>query len=171
MTSPLIPELDHVLNTQYNAVRSDVLAHTHNGTNYGTKIKFSSMAWDDSLPPTGLNNSLEEIDSHIGRIDNHGVSTGNGLIGSPTPSLIIQSGFVGLSVAAAETKTAVITFEKPYTSSPVVVVSNYSTQTPSHYISVQISTRSTTQFTAVCSVEWPNYVSGMSGFSWLAIGT
>lgn len=170
MTNTIIPGRDTVLNTQYNAIRNDVLTHLHNGTDSGTKIKFSNLEWSDDLAPTGLNNSLEEIDNHIGSIDNHGVATGNGLLGSPNSGLIIQCGYIGLNVGAGDTRTVTITFEKPYISPPIVLVSNYSNLTPSHYISAQIRSRTATSFVAVCSVDWLNYVSGMSGFSWMAIG-
>lgn len=169
---PVTQGVTEILAAQYNYLRLDVLdttdGHSHTGdTDGGKKVQFSDLAYDDLTAPSGLNNSLSEIDAHIGATAGTGGSGVHGLhasayvLGGQTDKMIILRGYISQPDGATDVTTQFSPFV--FTSPPEIFLTVHHSSSNAGNIPM-IRSRSTTQF--VSRLE----ASGSSGYSWMAIG-
>lgn len=169
-SSPVTQGITEVLAAQYNYLRLDVLdetnGHTHTGDDDGGKqVPFSKLDYSDAVAPAGLNNSLSEIDAHIGSVAGtyssgvHGLHPSVHALGTAAIRSVIYSGFVAVTAEGVE-KT--ITYPQTFASNPIVFVMAKN----KFAMGAEIYSETVTGFK--CKLY--GTVSGLTGFNWLVIG-
>lgn len=170
---PVIAGVSEVLASQYNYLRADVLdettGHSHTGdVGGGQKIQFSDLSASDDAAPQGLNNSLNEIDAHIGSVAGTGSS---GVHGLPSVGRVLGitngAGYVTIvgssTITSGTTKT--VSFDQTFSGTPYIFVQGVGDVSGNAYIGYTVTALTSTNFTV------KNAGTSPLTFHWMAIGT
>lgn len=173
--SRLVNPGDTLNAADFNALRQDVLAgHGHDGTD-GVRVGFRQLSVsgaDGSTAPPGGAVSYNQIANHVqGSAGVHGLNAVAHVLGAANSGLLVQIGSFNVPINSSPNNAAdgTVTFPIAYTSTPLVFLS-WDGYSPNGWGTINVTNRSTTQFSWHASSSNDGGGQHITTGFWLAIG-